>query len=90
MELSEAKDIIKEFNKKNRFRDCGKLNNAIDTVLKALDNSISKDKVIKKMEEIDKQGDTGCVRQMAYYFDDRTFVGKEGAIKILKELLGEE
>lgn len=89
MKLLEAKEIIKEFNEKNRFRDCGKLNNAIDTALKALDNSISKDEVRKKIEEIDKQGDTNCVRQMAYYFDDRTFVDKEGAIKILKQLLGE-
>lgn len=89
MELSEAQEIVKNFNEKNRFRDCGKLNSAIDTVLKALDNSISKDKVRKKIEEIDKQGDTGCARQMAYYFDDGTFVDKEGAIKILKQLLGE-
>lgn len=36
MKLSEAKEIVKDFNEKNRFRDCGKLNSAIDTVLKAL------------------------------------------------------
>lgn len=38
MEIIEAKKIVKDFNEKNRFRDCGKLNDAIDTVLKALDN----------------------------------------------------
>lgn len=33
-EEKEAIKIVKEFNKENRFRDCGKLNNAIDIVIR--------------------------------------------------------
>lgn len=64
------------------------LNHNMDIMQKELDNSVSKDEIIKLIEEVDKQGDTSHVRQIAYYFADRTFVDKEGAIKILQKLLG--
>lgn len=49
-ELKQAVEIVKEFNKNNRYRDGGKINNAIDTVLQAVDNSISKNKVRNLIE----------------------------------------
>ena len=55
----EAKEIIKKFNLENRFRDCGKLNNAIDIVL----NLITK--LQKENEEKDKQIDL-----MAEYMEE--------------------
>lgn len=33
MDIEEDIKIVKEFNEKNRFRDCGRLNNAINHVL---------------------------------------------------------
>ena len=33
MDIEEDIKIVKEFNEKNRFRDCGRLNNAIEHIL---------------------------------------------------------
>ena len=33
MTEKEAVEIVRKFNEENRFRDCGKLNNAIDIVI---------------------------------------------------------
>jgi hypothetical protein len=33
-EEKDAIEIVKEFNKENKFRDCGRLNNAIDIVIR--------------------------------------------------------
>lgn len=33
-EEKKAIEIVKEFNKENKFRDCGRLNNAIDIVIR--------------------------------------------------------
>ena len=55
----EAIEIVKKFNLENRFRDCGKLNNAIDIVL----NLITK--LQKENEEKDKQIDL-----MAEYMEE--------------------
>lgn len=40
--------IVRKFNIENRFRDCGVLNNSIETVLKALEQ---KDKEIQELKE---------------------------------------
>ncbi len=37
MELEEAIENVKRFNEENKFRDCGVLNNSIETVLGALE-----------------------------------------------------
>ncbi len=37
MELEEAIKNVEKFNKETRFRDCGILNNSIETVLEALE-----------------------------------------------------
>lgn len=56
MELSEeekeAIKIVKEFNKENRFRDCGRLNNAIDTVIRIAEGK-NKIEIIKETATID-------------------------------------
>ena len=45
MDIEESVKIVKEFNEKNRFRDCGRLNNAIDNIL------AERKKYKKKIEE---------------------------------------
>ena len=101
--------IVKEFNEKNRFRDCGRLNNAIDHILaereedkKAIDklkeenyiymlngnvveleryiknNYIPKQKVINKMEQLNKEIKNG---------DEIEAIFKIKQQQILQELL---
>lgn len=52
----EAIEIVKNFNRENRFRDCGKLNNAIDTVIKIAEKkeveNVSKKWLIKKIDNL--------------------------------------
>lgn len=40
MEEKEAIEIVEQFNKENRYRDGGKLNNAIDKVIEMAEKSI--------------------------------------------------
>ena len=51
--------------------------------------SIPKSKVKEKIEEIDKQGNTPHVKNMAYTTKKGDWIYKEHAIKILQELLEE-
>lgn len=51
-EEKEAIKIVKEFNKENRFRDCGRLNNAIDTVIRIAEGK-NKIEIIKETASID-------------------------------------
>ena len=60
---------------------------AIDTVLKALDNSISKDEIRKKIEEINSIEWQPGIRTAGKSVKYWKMVGAENA---LKELLGEE
>lgn len=53
MELEEAIKNVRKFNQENRYRDCGKINNSIDMVLQALENSIPKEKVEKGIDRIE-------------------------------------
>lgn len=48
MNIKEDIKIVKEFNEKNRFRDCGRLNNAIDHILEEREEDKKK---IKELEE---------------------------------------
>lgn len=50
-----AIEIVKKFNKENRYRDCGRINNAIDTLIYIAENSIPKQVVKDKIEEIIKE-----------------------------------
>ena len=43
----EAIEIVKKFNLENRFRDCGKLNNAIDTVLNLITKLQKENDILK-------------------------------------------
>lgn len=40
MTEKEAIEIVKKFNEENRFRDCGKTNNAIDIVIELAERYI--------------------------------------------------
>lgn len=40
MTEKEAIEIVKKFNEENRFRDCGKINNAIDIVIELAERYI--------------------------------------------------
>lgn len=51
-EEKEAIKIVKEFNEENRFRDCGKLNNAIDIVIRMVEEK-NKIEMIKETACID-------------------------------------
>ena len=53
--IKESIEIVKKFNKENRYRDCGRINNAIDTLIYAAENSIPKQKVKDKLEELKKE-----------------------------------
>mgnify|MGYP001085172582 CR=1 FL=1 len=39
MDIEENIKIVKEFNEKHRFRDCGRLNNAIDHILEEIEEN---------------------------------------------------
>ena len=41
--IEEDIKIVKEFNEKNRFRDCGRLNNAIDNILEGIEENKKSD-----------------------------------------------
>ena len=49
MDIEEDIKIVKEFNQRNRFRDCGRLNNAIDHIL------AEREEDKKKIEELEKE-----------------------------------
>ena len=59
MEILEAEKILKNievtsFNTSNIYLNPKKVNIAIETVLNALNNSVSKDKIKAKIEELEK------------------------------------
>ena len=99
MELSRAKDILKEwlvYNKehKEEVRKADMIIELQETILKALDNSISKDEVRKKLEEQQRLFDFYAGRDHQDWVDgefDYEVCDEIGnKIGILKELLGEE
>lgn len=49
MDIEEDIKIVKEFNEKNRFRDCGIINNAIDHIL------AEREEDKKKIAELEKE-----------------------------------
>lgn len=80
--IKESIEIVKKFNKENRYRDCGRVNNAIDALIFVAENSIPVQKVKDKIEEIkedyeDSKDENG---ESEYYYPDYT-------IRKLEELL---
>lgn len=51
MNIKEDIKIVKEFNEKNRFRDCGRLNNAIDHILEEREEDKKKIKELEVLED---------------------------------------
>lgn len=99
MELAEAKEIIKSYkerleyvHKSVRYDENGYKANlkksieAVDTILQELDNSISKDKIREKIEEIQSTiqvyGGFTAGKMVEYY-------RKLGKLEALKDLLEE-
>lgn len=51
MDIEEDINIVKEFNEKNRFRDCGRLNNAIDHILEEREEDKKKIDKLQVLED---------------------------------------
>lgn len=51
MDIEEDIKIVKEFNQRNRFRDCGRINNAIDNLL--AEREEDKKEIEKLKEEVE-------------------------------------
>ena len=85
--IKESIEIVKKFNKENRYRDCGRVNNAIDTLIYVAENSIPVQKVIDLMEKeklpLTIVGGRGNSKTLAYGI-------KLGKIKACEELLEEK
>lgn len=50
-EEKKAIEIVKQFNKENRYRDCGRINNAIDTVIRLAEKLEQEKEKNKKIED---------------------------------------
>ena len=97
MELSEAKEILKLYiiecediinfysDNKQRANDYIIRKEAIETVLKALDNSIPKEKIEKKIETLEFLRDDAI--EDNHLADARNLKER---IEVLQELLGQE
>lgn len=81
MELEEAIKNVRKFNQENRYRDCGKINNSIDMVLQALENSIPKEKVLEQMQKLN---DLANDPKKEYYYANYRYT-----MNVLEDLLGE-
>lgn len=67
MDIEEDIKIVKEFNEKNRFRDCGRLNNAIDHILEEREEDKKKiNKLEYCVEELKKYNKTISDRVVEY------------------------
>ncbi len=67
MDIEEDINIVKEFNEKNRFRDCGRLNNAIDHILEEREEDKKKiNKLEYCVEELKKYNKTISDRVVEY------------------------
>lgn len=69
MNIKEDIKIVKEFNEKNRFRDCGRLNNAIDHILEEREE----DK--KRIEELEDENRVQRHQIMEVF--DRGYIHKD-------------
>lgn len=53
-----AIEIVKKFNKENRFRDCGAVNNSIDLLLALVNKQEKENKVLKlKLKQLKRTRD---------------------------------
>lgn len=78
--IEEDIKIVKEFNEKNRFRDCGRINNAIDNLLA----EIEKDK--KRIKELEVLEDDLKDKRIAY-IDTPEFAENYIPVQKVKEIL---
>lgn len=74
-----AIEIVKKFNKENRYRDCGRINNAIDMLIYVAENSMPKEVIIDKIEEIEEK--------MKYEDNEKMLIYLHKQRKVLRELL---
>ena len=80
-EEKKAIEIVKEFNKNNRFRDCGQVNNAINTLLSLVEEQQHKiEKLINANDNLKK---TKRIKNMEYV--NQNYVSKD-KIKELREI----
>ena len=69
MDIEEDIKIVKEFNKNNRFRDCGRINNAIDNLL------AEREEDKKRIEELEDENKVQRHQIMTVY--DNGYVHKD-------------
>ena len=80
-EEKKAIEIVKEFNKNNRFRDCRQVNNAINTLLSLVEEQQHKiEKLINANDNLKK---TKRIKNMEYV--NQNYVSKD-KIKELREI----
>lgn len=83
-----AIEIVKKFNKENRYRDCGRINNAIDTLIYIAENSIPKQVVKDKIEEL--KDENYQISLGSNILLDTQITKNNLKIQVLEELLQEE
>lgn len=83
-----AIEIVKKFNKENRYRDCGRINNAIDTLIYIAENSIPKQKIKDKIEEL--KDENYQISLGSNILLDTQITKNNFKIQVLEELLQEE
>lgn len=88
MDIEESVKIVKEFNEKNRFRDCGRLNNAIDHILEEREED---KKTIKELEEHQQKfynGEIYTAKQLKQVEENQKkyFINKQKVKEIIDRL----
>ena len=83
-EEKKAIEIVKEFNKNNRFRDCRQVNNAINTLLSLVEEQQHKiEKLINANDNLKK---TKRIKNMEYV--NQNYVSKDKIKEKIKEYEG--
>ena len=88
MDIEEDIKIVKEFNQRNRFRDCGRLNNAIDHILAEREEDKKK---IEELEEHQKKfynGELYTAKQLKQIEENQKkyFISKQKVYDKIDEL----
>lgn len=94
MDIEEDIKIVKEFNQRNRFRDCGRLNNAIDHILEEREEDKKKIKYLEKENEellevkisVSAENTIHNLKKENIMLEERCFMA-EGNLKTTKEEL---
>ena len=83
--IEEDIKIVKEFNQRNRFRDCGRLNNAIDHILEEREEDKKKIKELEEHQQKFYNGEIYTAKQLKQVEENQKkyFINKQ---KVKEEL----